>query len=1171
MTAATRGARSAPQLPAAGAAQTAANRLEQVLVHHMLGNVVESLTDRAGTPHPFPWSPDLHVRVGVLGPTFLPQPPPPGQGNGGGAGAGEDDDEDAPASAAAGAQPVVAPPIANRGVIGVDFVVGGATSAITLEVDVEYAIYHPLLPPFADIAAEATTRAAAAAANPRRRPTVPINASWRRDDRHVTLTIPVGVGPNEVETDSRTLPGGDPLLADVTGAIAAHFTDPDALFKLTNNQTLPVAAAMGTEAEFRQALDGRRDAGWQPLVPEPRVTVTTMPTVTGDVAVSVSITNALELADRAIQDLAIYDTRMSVRVENPAQLEPQRLEFASDDSRYADVATVVGRGRGCVARPGDDPATIVAETLPLHTQYDARATQHGVDISFANLASAHLPTLDSIAVAMRAFLRSPNFSPAGPPEVVAQMTTLRERFKEEVERFELGCDLLRADQRLDQAFTMTNEAFAAAKGAGSGWRLFQLVFIVTELGALAGRENPTDPRLRAELDSVDVLWFPTGGGKTEAYLGLITVAMFYDRLRGKERGTTAWLLFPLRMLSVQQLARISEVLHHAEVTRGKHGLGGDPFTLGYLVGTANTPNSLARPDTHGWWPGIDAFGRLTPAERDERRLVGACPTCGERNSVGLDVDLTEQRLLHVCRICSHVLAIHASDEEVTRYQPAVIVSTVDKITAFARNGQLTAFNHGPRMRCPSHGWYTHNECVVKDCRVPANTHVAPSGFYDPTPALWVQDELHLVREDLGVFAAHYHTLMAELAVGAGHEPSKVIAATATIEQYEDQLSQVYGRTPRMFPTGGPTLRRSFYTEITDDIRRLYLGVLPAGGGTVKVDLAAHITALLIEDVHRLTDDPAPLIAVLGAEGITVTPAQARDQLFCYELALAYVNTKAHGVAVLDDLNRLSEKLLNEGSDRVRAEYLMGETPLGELAAAVAAVQENTTSTPRSDRIRALVGTSVVSHGVDLDRLNFEVLAGMPPSYAHYIQATARAGRSHVGLVVSVFDRNNRRETSMYQSFGTTHAALERMVEPVPVNRYATRAVERTLPGVVSSLLWDETRNSSWPSTQPIGMTRHFRSWWNANAAVLMPHLRVRLERAYRCPVPDPARAADEQKLVDDALHRWETIERQRMQQWQADWLTELFTSPAMTSLRDVDPPVDFSSGNRAGQITSRLN
>ncbi|MGH9227998.1 MAG: DEAD/DEAH box helicase family protein [Acidimicrobiales bacterium] len=1001
--------------------------------------------------------------------------------------------------------------------------------------------------------AEAQRRAAAAGANPRRRPTVPMNPSWNRDNRHVTFIIQVPVGGNEQARSSASLTP-DPLVSDAAAAISAHFARPDALFKLANNQTLPVQAALQTESDYLQALNGRKDTTWKPLVPRPVLDVTTNPTVSGGVAVSVSVRNELSIGGREVQDLSLYDARMRVRIIGPARLQHQPLQFAEDDSRYAAAATVVGRGRGCVATLGVTDDLIVAETLPLHPQRHMQATEHGVDITFGNLIDNYLSTLDAVAGAMRSFLRGWDAMTSNPTEPT--QVKLKAQFTQEVERFELGIDLLRADGRLARAFGLANDAFARAaiaggRGSGAKWRLFQLVFIVTELGALAGRENPTTAhlcthrdeisackdatavKLRTEIDTVDVLWFPTGGGKTEAYLGLIAVGLFYDRLRGKERGTSAWLLFPLRMLSVQQLARVSDIIHHADAARLADGIGGDPFALGYFVGSGNTPNRLGYRDTHGWWPGIDEFAKLSVAERDERRLVGACPACSDRNSVGLDVDLTNQRLLHVCRRCGHDLPIYASDDEVTRYQPAVVVSTVDKITAFARNGQLTAFNRGPRMRCPQHGWYTHKSCVAKDCNVNVRTHTTPAGFKDPTPALWIQDELHLVREELGVFAGHYHTLMAELAAGAGNEPSKVIAATATIEQFEDQLSQVYGRIPRMFPTGGPTLGKSFYTEVTDDLRRLYLGVLPSGGGTVKVDLAGRITTQLVRNVHDLMDDPTPLLGALAAEGITKTTTDVQSILFDYELALAYVNSKAHGVAILDDILRLSDELISAGSHRVYTQYLSGETSLGELAAAVAEVQGNTPSTPRSDRMRALVGTSVVSHGVDLDRLNFEVLAGMPPSYAHYIQATARAGRTHVGLVVSVFDRNNRRETSMFQSFATTHAALERMVEPVPVNRFASRAVHRTLPGIVAALLWDETRDPSHGTTEEIGMTRKFRSWWDANAALMGPETPValladpaawkgltrRIARAFSCPVPATALPSEESRLVADAVHR----------------------------------------------------
>ncbi|WP_157172967.1 DEAD/DEAH box helicase family protein [Nocardia exalbida] len=1135
-------------IPPVGIEQSRENRAEEILVHHILAELVDALTDRSGGEHPFPWSPERKVRIGVLGATIAPPTAP----NPGGV--------DGAASAA------TAPSVENRGVIGLDFVVKGAPATVDLTVDVGYAIYQQLLPAFIEVSEEAARRTTSTASTSRRRPTVALNPTWYRDQRRLSVSMSIPVTGDEYTRISDELAGGCPLAADAQAAVNDHYTKAAALWKLTNNQTLPLAAVSSTEAAFRQAIDSRRDPRWTPIAPIPRLTVSTLPTVDGDTAVSVSITNSLVIEARGLQDPALYDTTLSVTVHTP-ELLTRQLGFANNDCRYATRATVFGRGRGCVARRGDKSNVVIADTLPIHTQHQTDSTEL-TDISFGNLIDNWTSVLGSLSAEMRDFYRGWDFSAARNADERRQIQALKDQFEAEVERFELGLDLLRTDPHLARAFELANTAFAASRGSTARWRLFQLVFIVSELTALAGRENPTDPRLRTELDAVDVLWFPTGGGKTEAYLGLIVVALFYDRFRGKERGTSAWLLFPLRMLSVQQLSRVNAILHHAEIARAARHLPGDPFSLGYFVGSGNTPNRLAYPDAHGWWPGLSEFAKKSQSERDQRRLVGACPACGDDNSVGLDCDITDQRLLHVCRSCGNVLAIHASDDETTRYQSSVIVSTIDKVCAFARNGELTAINRGPRAMCPQHGWYTHKTCIAKDCATAPSTHTAPNGFKDPTPALWVQDELHLVREELGVFAAHYHTLLAELARGAQNEPSKVIAATATIEQFEDQLSQVYGRRPRMFPTGGGTVDKSFYTTTTDDVRRIYLGVLPAGSGTVKVDLAGDLTARIIERIHYLTDDPAPLLAALANAGVALTATEARSMLFVYELALAYVNSKAHGVAIVDDLNRLSERLINSDADRVRSEYLTGESSLGELAAIIAEIQASDPTLSRAERIRGMVGTSVVSHGVDLDRLNFEILAGMPPTYAHYIQATARAGRRHVGLVIDIFDRNNRRETSMYQSFLTTHAALERMVEPVPVNRFASRAVERTLPGIICALLWDETRDPNWGTSANIGKTREFSAWWNARAANFLPQLNERIARAFRCPVSDVVMSADEQRLVDDALLRWNQIERPRLQQWYSDWLTELFTGPAMTSLRDVQPPTEFRGGNQAQQVIS---
>jgi len=1155
--------------------QTADNRLEQGIVYTLVDEVTEALTDRHGCDHYHPWNPGQQVRIGVLGFTVTPPAPPDGTTSEDEAGATNNEEESGDPS-----ERVATPrAIDNPGVIGLDFVVETDAETITLACSVDYALYQQLWPELGTIQDEAArlTRGrrpegdddGGGGRRRRRRPQIRMSPNWRRYNRSVPIEITIPIGDDETNATSRDIAGGDPLLEDARQAVDDHYRLANAARRLSGPQTLSANAPLGDEHEYQTALNARLDSNWTPDHPEPKLVASVVPTVDGAYAVSVSITNATDRPERPFQDLALYDTRLVVDVTGGGRLVPQPLGLADEDCRYREVATVVGRGRGCVA-DGDDgcPDRIWSDTLPLHEQRTITpATVPGADVHYGTLAADPMPTLNAIAVGMRTFLRGWSTELADTDEELRYLIELRDQFEDEIERFELGCDLLGRDANLLRSFRLANQTFDAASDATGAWRLFQLVYIVAELSALAVRTNPKDARLRAELDAVDVLWFPTGGGKTEAYLGLICTLLFYDRMRGKQFGHSAWLLFPLRMLSVQQLARIAVVLHHANVVRDAEFLPGDEFTLGYLVGAANTPNRLAPPARNGWWPGLDRFAAEDPEDRDRRRLVGHCSNCGNDDSVGLDVDMAGHRLLHVCRNCSHVLPIHASDEELFRCQSSVVVSTVDKITSFSYNGEFTSVHRGPTKRCPAHGWFSFGNCPVPGCTLVA-TDVNAGEIVDPVPALWIQDELHLVREELGVFASHYHTLLAELAAHAGLLPPKVLAATATIEQYQDQLRQVYGRRPRMFPAPGPTLERSFYVQVTDDTQRLYLGMLPAGGGTAKVDLSGRILRHLIDLVHDHLDDPTALIAKLGSWGITVDESTLRGALFNYELTLGYVNNKGHGVNLSDDVQELSDEYVHAGADRIRWEFLTGETPIGDLAVVVAAVTGATLAVPRSQRHRSIIGTSLVSHGIDLARLNLEVVVGMPPSYADYIQATSRAGRSHVGLITAVFDRNNRRETSVLQSFLSGHRALDRMVEPVPVNRFASRAVERTLPGIVAALLHDEARDARWVAPDGIVFTRRFRPWWNTNAAMLNPQLEARIRNAYTSPVTvNPGTL--ETQLADSAIERWD-LERQRMQLWQADYMTDLFSTRAMSSLRDVDEPVEFGGGARAEQVVDRL-
>jgi helicase-like protein len=747
-----------------------------------------------------------------------------------------------------------------------------------------------------------------------------------------------------------------------------------------------------------------------------------------------------------------------------------------------------------------------------------------------------------------------------------------EQFSDELRRFRLGRSAMSDDPRLAQAFQLANEVFARANAGKSfdTWRLFQLVYIVTHLPALAAREHD-DAELRRELDHVDVLWFPAGGGKTEAYLGLIITALFYDRLRGKDAGVTSWLRFPLRMLSVQQLFRMLRVLVLAEDLRRERHIGpntADPFALGYLVGGDGTPNSLKW--GKGWWKGWEAEARGAAKgtfveEHLPDRLVTRCPYC-EHEKVIFTLDVDAVRLIHKCTACGRELPLYLSDEEVYRYLPAVVISTVDKLTGYTWFPEYTAFSRGPRYRCPRHGYFsfpTQGTCPVgKDLCPPSKQgHPAAPTIKDPVPALTVQDEMHLLKEELGAFSGHYEGLIAELQGGGpSGMPTKVLAASATIEQYEDQLRQVYGRIPRAFPSAGYDRERGFYTQTTPDVRRTFVGILPHYRR--KADVAAIVQSELLRAVTEVEDDADPLTQLGVDQALWPTPStrdDALDLLFDYEVSLGYVNSKAHGAKIDEELRLLSDQLADEGRGGIERVVLTGQVPIPDLAEAIARVQGEQRTLERTKRLRAIVGTSVVSHGVDLDRLNVLVLSGMPTTAADYIQVTARSGRTHAGLVVTVYDAFSRRERSLFCNFASYHRFLNQMVTPVPVNKYAFFVADRTVPGIVLALLHDLARDPSLgaPLTG-VRYAKDFQAWWNTNRAAIDAIIRNRLRRCYETPVTGVNDPSMERELADRAMGRWIDTESKSLSiPAQEQHTARLFNLAPLTNFRDIDEPAQF--------------
>lgn len=1051
---------------------------------------------------------------------------------------------------------------------------------------------------------------------------------WERFDipsGRITVPLDLTAGPRGSATVA--------LDAQVRAVLGPVLTDPRTAYPFKTSQQLPNAAAEGSDADYWNAIrEQEGDARTRPLAP-PDVAIQidwrTMPD--GTVKVSANLLNrTIEPRKerrkkgehgRRHRELGLFNCRLRA-FEHSGSFQRSGFQQAPEDFRYNHLRWVWATGHNCVARRMDafehPGKPITTETWPLYRQRRMVPNPDSqLQLEFAELAGPDMLTaLRRVAAAMDDFeaaWRRELAAWSDPTTKSACQDALDQFRMLDVSGFQRGIRCLQDDDRLAAAFRAANEVFrrsgAARKTPITTWRLFQVVYQVVQLAGLRAREA-NDPILDAELDRVDVLWFPTGGGKTEAYLGLIICLLYYDRLRRKDRGVSAVLRFPLRMLSVQQLQRILDVLWFAERHRRELEAAntvvaggdytGDEFLLGYWVGRANSPNSLVNRkrrdegDHIAYW--VDLIAN-DPEGAEEARIITRCPNPAcKGGDVRLDADAKEVRLRHRCQTCGEALPVVISDDEVYRYLPAVMVCTVDKLAHVARAHQFVSILAGPAYRCPQHGYFTHHEAYWRDgnkmphaddrciagelCKVPVEKYLKVPATHDPAPAIQVQDELHLLEEELGTFNAHYETLLEEMqrSLGSG-KPTKLLAATATIEAYEEQVLQLYARAASVFPSPGWALDESFYVTTLDDARRLYVGALP--NRPDPREFGATVQALLHAEVIRMMRDPAAGMAALRAHGLDAgrDAAWLEAELLNYELTLGYVNQKRDGDGVA---NRLARAVFGDGTETVEVQVLASEVAtLAKIAEVLNRIGDQYSGEPdRTKRLRSLVATSIVSHGVDIDALNLMVMNGMTPAVADYVQASSRSGRTHVGLVIIGYDNRRARERSFYEYFLPYHAFLDRLITPVPVNRFAKFAAERTVPGVMSALLiqaynrerLDKAGHNPGKVLPSLAQGRAFRQWWLGPDAPPSKeqHFLDRVLRAVgvdkTISEPDGAGGVRTRRVFDPVMESslredvTAVFERQldRLVDPAADAQTAMrFRPHPLTSFRDVDEPTEL--------------
>jgi hypothetical protein len=541
------------------------------------------------------------------------------------------------------------------------------------------------------------------------------------------------------------------------------------------------------------------------------------------------------------------------------------------------------------------------------------------------------------------------------------------------------------------------------------WYPFQLAFQLVTLA------STTDPH-HVERDTVDLIWFPTGGGKTEAYLALAAFKMIHRRLtRGIRGGGTAVLTrYTLRMLTAQQFQRAATLVCALERIRlSDERLDGKPeFTIGLWVGGDTTPNDFST--AH------DLVQKLLKAQEPENPFqINDCPWCGtpltprrrllDKSAYGVVATKTSFDLFCTHKDCEfHAgLPVRVIDEQIFANPPTLLVATVDKFA-----------------RMP---WTKDSGAVLGRGNVP----------YD-APDLVIQDELHLLSGPLGTTVAVYEAAVMGLIGWDGNRP-KIVASTATIRSASEQVQRLYGSEVALFPPSGLDADNSYFARVDDSSPgRLYVGLMPQAH---TQSYATVLTcAALLEAPVRISKEPATIDAYwtvvayhnsLRELGRTVTIA--RDDVDSLLTARA---ATASG-----DARRMSRDGVIELTSNVRPALLIKF--LSRLERTI----------EQGDAVDLVATTNMLSVGIDISRLGLMLMNGQPKTTSEYIQATSRVGRSTVpGLVVTLLRAGKPRDRSHYESFRAYHESLYRNVEPTSVTPWSMASRERSLHAALVMLV-----------------------------------------------------------------------------------------------------------------------
>ena len=575
-------------------------------------------------------------------------------------------------------------------------------------------------------------------------------------------------------------------------------------------------------------------------------------------------------------------------------------------------------------------------------------------------------------------------------------------------------------QRVSMALikgSINNASEFSKKMSEPCWYPFQLFYLLMIIPDFIDGDSPFK-------DVVDLLWFPTGGGKTEAYLAVSAFIIFYERLSKQKSvyGTTIIMRYTLRLLTIQQFERASALICACENVRKEERLGGNEISIGLWIGGGSAPNTIE--------DAIKALEKLRAGEQlyelADPVQITKCPYCGKKLNA-LNYHIENNRMEIMCDNCGR-LPIYIVDTDIYEKMPTLVVSTVDKFARIV---------------------WEERAGRIFGCNIDATK-----------PRLIIQDELHLISGPLGTLTGLYETAVDRLCWDDNGVKPKIIASTATVKNAAYQIKGLYNRNHFQFPPSGLDNKDSFFAEQAtkdDKPSRFYVGLSEQGGS--MVDLMIRVfSALSLSDFYleksgveeKVLDQYYTIIGYFNAiKDLGTASTILRERIY------NYISSLINGKFCVES-EKLNVEKLENGKYKEEIKMKAGELTSRKNSSEIRGILDDLNIGYKLDdkdmAYKYVLSSNMFSVGVDIDRLGLMAVYGQPKSNADYIQATSRVGRSNPGIVFCLYNAFRSRDRSHYERFNQYHSCFYKYVESTSVTPFSMRSIEKGLHAVFIALV-----------------------------------------------------------------------------------------------------------------------